>query len=60
MKISRFATASAVVLFAILPVQAQNVNSSPFGAAVFERWIEGSRLAEQGDFNSAQIQREQE
>ncbi len=56
MKILQLAVVSAVGLFAILPAQAQGINSSPFGAAVFGRWIEGSRLEEQGDFNSAQIQ----
>ena len=51
---------AAVLALAIAPAEAQDVNSppeaSPYGAAVFGRWIEGSRLAERGDFNSAQIQ----
>ncbi|WP_088889806.1 hypothetical protein [Leptolyngbya ohadii] len=56
MKPLHAALASTLAFLVILPVHAQTVNSSPFGAAVFGRWMEGGRLQEQGDFNSAQIQ----
>ncbi|MBD2026329.1 hypothetical protein [Leptolyngbya sp. FACHB-711] len=56
MKILQATAIGVLGIFAALSAQAQDVNSSPFGAAVFGRWIDGNQLEEQGDFNSAQIQ----
>ncbi|NJL20064.1 MAG: hypothetical protein HC895_03290 [Leptolyngbyaceae cyanobacterium SM1_3_5] len=51
---------SAVLTVSIAPAKAQDIDSRPedssYGAAVFGRWLEGGRLEERGDFNSAQIQ----